>query len=94
MPVRTRQDAPTHQLAGWNTGAHASLARANRSACLTCHNEKTFCQVCHANNRPASHRIPGWANGAHEGQAERNRAQCLTCHNPTTFCNRCHGRGD
>jgi hypothetical protein len=67
--------------------------------CGTCHEDRSFCNECHAsmNILPANHYRPGWvtaSGGKHSDEAEFDLESCMSCHEAPgqqPICARCHG---
>lgn len=64
---------------------HDKAATADRSGCLGCHDEDTFCEQCHRVSHPDD-----WIE-SHGAVAGDGGGSCLTCH-PQSMCDRCHAR--
>jgi c(7)-type cytochrome triheme protein len=82
-PMRRFHPADWVSLADGGFNRHAREARANLTACASCHRED-FCLECHT-AEPGSRRISphgaGWRGSARcEALATRNARMCLRCH--------------
>jgi len=74
---------PASHFAGDWRYSHGPAAKADRSACLGCHSEATFCEQCHRVNHPAD-----WIT-THPAVAAKGTESCLVCH-PQSMCDTCH----
>ena len=81
--TRIAHDAP--QI--WET-THGEMSRNDPKFCAMCHEDKTFCEDCHAKNPPKSHTV-SWRRTGHGLRAEWDRAKCATCHEED-MCLKCH----
>jgi nitrate/TMAO reductase-like tetraheme cytochrome c subunit len=75
---------PDHSSPTWRY-THAGPARADRAACLGCHNQQTFCMQCHQVTHPSD-----WVS-VHGPIAAQGGTPCLVCHQQS-FCSACHTR--
>ena len=70
---------------------HAAVAKANPTACKTCHTE-SFCQDCHAGSIRPMRIHAGDYLTLHAMDARAKTQDCQSCHRTQTFCLGCHER--
>ena len=89
---------------------HGFDARSKKLECYTCHDQKTYCNDCHAGNangirsKPAWHNSPGYTTfgrgsggGIHAQYAKREIETCASCHDTQgtdPVCTLCHMDND
>lgn len=97
-----RMQIPADHTPEFQSQKHGRPARANRSECLGCHEERS-CRDCHARQPPPWHgeefRHPGRGareRAMHVREASARRAACLECHQPSYHrqCAACHRPGE
>lgn len=70
---------------------HATVARANRRYCETCHRQST-CLKCHAGSLKPMRLHRSDYISHHAMDARRNQPRCSSCHRTQSFCLSCHIR--
>lgn len=81
-----QQEEPRAHTEYWKNRGHGIFVSLDRSACMVCHKEVSFCERCHDSTRPASHNaIWGTPSNLH----------CQSCHFPVNSagaqeCAVCH----
>jgi hypothetical protein len=78
---------------------HGIFAKGNKTTCITCHEEASFCNDCHRTQMvmPRSHARANWTNksngGGHARAAKLDLDSCIACHSENKaqpICIQCH----
>ncbi|MBN1350443.1 hypothetical protein JXJ21_13595 [candidate division KSB1 bacterium] len=79
---------------------HGMYSKANKSTCITCHEEQAFCNDCHRQRMvmPRDHAAANWAipsgtGGMHARKAKMDLDNCISCHSDAAgnpVCIQCH----
>ncbi len=78
---------------------HGIFAKGNKTTCITCHEEASFCNDCHRAQMvmPRSHARANWTNksngGGHARAAKLDLDSCIACHSENKaqpVCIQCH----
>jgi hypothetical protein len=78
---------------------HGLQAKGNKTTCITCHEEASFCNDCHRTQMvmPRTHATANWTNaadgGRHARAAKLDLDACISCHSDTQadpVCIQCH----
>lgn len=91
-----------HKVHGLNyQHRHGIFAKGNKTTCITCHEEASFCNDCHQMQMvmPRSHARANWTNktngGGHARAAKLDLDSCISCHSENKtqpICIQCHHR--